>query len=220
MQNISDPKQQNWWENVDVPIGWNEVFKRYAELEYNAKHTLMFTGMVLPGLLQTEQYIANLWQTFPAPRKALITSKEFINFRIQRQWHFFEDKPNPSIQVLTSELALYNQVGSTQVMIEQIQHLTKMVKIDNVQFRIIPFETPQTWLMHMCPISMRIHFFHDHSKLDVLEYETGLGHTFSDNEYELESYKSEYTRAWREAANEIDSVEVLEKALKHYRNIL
>jgi hypothetical protein len=108
----------------------------YADLEASAAVMSDYHCEVVPGLLQTEEYIrAIMRDSEDLPPKV---ANRRVAFRLGRQRAFF-DRPRPGqMDAVITAGALNLQVGSAAVMAAQREHLRALAERDGVSIRILP----------------------------------------------------------------------------------
>jgi transcriptional regulator with XRE-family HTH domain len=114
----------------------NSVFPSWfdwPEVEVEATHLRTYQGMVIYGLLQTEDYASVLLRG-EAQAVAARLSRQDILFR--------EDPPPPRISVLMYEGVLHHQVGSPDIMRAQLDRLLTLSEAKNVSIQLIPGAVP------------------------------------------------------------------------------
>jgi transcriptional regulator with XRE-family HTH domain len=114
----------------------NSVFPSWfdwPEVEVEATHLRTYQGMVIYGLLQTEEYASVLLRG-EAQAVAARLSRQDILFR--------EDPPPPRVSVLMYEGVLYHQVGSPDIMRAQLDRLLTLSEAKNVSIQLIPGVVP------------------------------------------------------------------------------
>lgn len=130
-------RQRGWWE--DYPA-FDEHTKRFLGLEYGASHIRTYDGLVLPGLLQTEDYARCIMRSDPAVSSTQLD--EAVEVRRQRQRRLTGDEP-VHLSALVSEAALRQYVGGPEVQVDQLAHLVKLVEANpaSIELRVMPFTT-------------------------------------------------------------------------------
>jgi transcriptional regulator with XRE-family HTH domain len=111
--------------------GW---FAAWPEKEARAAILRWFELVVVPGLLQTEQYA-----------RALLANRivgaddtdEIVAARMERQTILAREEP-PELWVVIDEAVLHRSVGGAQVMREQLGELVKAARRSNVVLQVIP----------------------------------------------------------------------------------
>jgi transcriptional regulator with XRE-family HTH domain len=106
----------------------------YIDREQKATRIVEVAPLLVPGLLQTSDYINAIMTAGGVPTDEI---ENRIKSRIGRR-HVI-DKPKPAnLLVLLGQGALSQDVGGRQVTIEQIQHLREMAAKPNIELRIMP----------------------------------------------------------------------------------
>jgi transcriptional regulator with XRE-family HTH domain len=112
--------------------GW---FADWARKEAQATILRSFEMVVVPGLLQTEDYA-----------RALLTGRigsgtddigEKVAARMERQAILDRDSP-PELWVVIDEAVLHRRVGGAHIMREQINHLTEAARRPSIVIQVIP----------------------------------------------------------------------------------
>jgi transcriptional regulator with XRE-family HTH domain len=106
----------------------------YIDREQKATRIVEVAPLLVPGLLQTSDYINAIMTAGGVPTDEI---ENRIKSRIGRR-HVI-DKPKPAdLLVLLGQGALSQDVGGRQVTIEQVQHLQDMAAKPNIELRIMP----------------------------------------------------------------------------------
>jgi uncharacterized protein DUF5753 len=107
-------------------------FRPFAEIEREATSLRTWEPLIIPGLLQTEDYARALitgWQ----PGDATETVEQQVSARMERQ-HLLERTDPPLIWAIIGEAALRNPVGGPAVLHDQ---LTRLLDTDATHPRLI-----------------------------------------------------------------------------------
>ncbi|MFF4695653.1 helix-turn-helix domain-containing protein [Streptomyces chattanoogensis] len=116
-------KAKGWWS--DAPF--SPTMKEYAVLESAATAIRTWQLALVPGLLQTAEYV-----------RALNPDDHFVTARLARQRRLVEE-PLLRLEAVVHEAVLRNLVGGTDVMRGQLEHLTSMAQRSNVSVKVLPF---------------------------------------------------------------------------------
>ena len=127
-------RDSGYTENIRAAV--RESVRLYADLEADAAAMADYHCEVVPGLLQTEDYIRAIMlgaESLPAD-----VVDQRVAFRLQRQRAFF-GRPRPGrVDAVITAGALDLQVGSAPVMEAQREHLRALAGEDGVSIRILP----------------------------------------------------------------------------------
>jgi transcriptional regulator with XRE-family HTH domain len=116
-------------------------YRTYVDLETDAD-TIRAVGLeVIPGLLQTEDYIrALLSDGGRVEDDELIT--QYALARLERQQAITRDDP-AQVSFVISESSLRRKIGrDNAVMQGQLEHLAEVGRRPNVQIQVLPFDSP------------------------------------------------------------------------------
>ena len=127
------------WRNVrNSPLpAW---FRPYADIEAVATQIRSWQPLVVPGLLQTEDYARALLGVEPNTTEDVL--EERVLARMGRQAILDRDQP-PVLWVLLDEGVLHRPVGGPEVMHDQLRHLERMSHRPNITIGIVPLGTGQ-----------------------------------------------------------------------------
>ena len=131
----SEDRQPGWWRQyAEVLPPW---FEGYLSLESEAARLLAYESEVVPGLLQTEDYAAEILRHSPftpLPDEAARAAE----LRRARQVRLTGNDP-VHLDVVINEGALRRVVGGPDVMAEQLRRLVEASELPNVVVRVLPF---------------------------------------------------------------------------------
>ncbi len=130
-----EDRQPGWWRQyAEVLPPW---FEGYLSLESEAARLLAYESEVVPGLLQTEEYAAEIFRHssyMQLPDEAARAAE----LRRTRQVRL--GGPDPIyLDVVINEGALRRVVGGRDVMCAQLTRLIDATEVPNVALRVLPF---------------------------------------------------------------------------------
>ncbi len=134
---------EKWWQPFEDTGLFDSGFLDYAVLEQKATTIRHVSALVVPGILQTEQYALALIG-IRANISQLMLSKEgekAVKFRLARQWHLFERSHPPQVFVIVDESALLRIVGSRRIMHDQLLHLLQMAELPFISLQVMPLRS-------------------------------------------------------------------------------
>ena len=129
-------RERSWW-SVYSDVAPQRLLQ-FVEYEAAAMITRSFEPLLIPGLLQTEEYTREVIGKFDAhyPKDRM---DALIAFRLKRQELLKQGGPPPWSFFILDESVVRRQVGGRNVMRGQIRHLIEMASRDNVTIEIVPF---------------------------------------------------------------------------------
>jgi transcriptional regulator with XRE-family HTH domain len=123
-----------WWQRYgDVLPQW---FRTYVDLESAASLIRTYEGQLVPGLLQTDDYIRAV-----VHHASLEPSEDVgrrVRLRMARQTVLTGEHP-PRLWAVVDEAALRRPVGGREVMRGQLERLIAATKLPNVTLQVLPF---------------------------------------------------------------------------------
>lgn len=124
-----------WWTDYEsvLPTG----LSTYVALEAGAGRLMAFTGMIIDGLLQTEEYARAMIRA-GLPTEPAETVERLVELRLHRQ-QAIHSAPRLDLMTIMDEGAMLRQVGGEEVMRRQLLHiLTLCAETPNVSVQVIP----------------------------------------------------------------------------------
>jgi len=131
----SAAQQDGWWRSYG-PEAVRGNFEDFIETEADASTVCNVEVMLIPGLLQTAAYAAQILRTsIDEPTEALVETRRQL--REQRQSRLDEDEPL-QLHAVIHENALRLPVGDRTTMRQQLGDLLGRAKQANVTLQILP----------------------------------------------------------------------------------
>jgi hypothetical protein len=115
--------------------GW---FGKWPEAEAAARSLRWYEPLVIPGLLQTEDYARAILSTRVGDTADEID--EMVAARLDRQQILSRDKP-PTLWVIVDEGVLHRDIGGPAVMADQAAQLSQMARRPGIVVQVIPLTT-------------------------------------------------------------------------------
>jgi transcriptional regulator with XRE-family HTH domain len=131
MQLARETREKPWWhEYSDVPFD-------FAGFEAEASTILMFSPMILPGLLQTADYARAIIREvlFDLPEEQV---ERRVEFRMKRQ-ALLTDRNPPTLWVVIDEAILCRMIGDRRIMHQQLKSLLETARLPHVTLQLLPF---------------------------------------------------------------------------------
>lgn len=125
---------------IHAPVGMSVPawLGHLATLEQGASRILTYEPVVVPGLLQTQDYAMAVERAGHTPEE---TAQQRVQARIARQAVLYRTENPLELHVLLDESVLLRTAGSAQVMAGQLDHLAHITHDHpTVEIRIIPLD--------------------------------------------------------------------------------
>lgn len=131
-----DATQRGWWEDYAGVLP--SEYMEFIGLEAEASSTLIWQADLVPGLFQTEAYARQVsigyQSVIPTPPSSI---EEVVRVRMVRQEKLFRE-PLLLVSAVIDEAVLLRQIGDRHVMRAQLEHLTRVAELPNVDLRVLP----------------------------------------------------------------------------------
>jgi transcriptional regulator with XRE-family HTH domain len=132
LQMAREATQKGWWQLYGAVLT-----SAYVGLEAAADAVRSYEALVVPGLLQTEEYArAMILAGHPDIDATAVDQR--VRVRMNRQTLLSQDEPL-DCRVVLDEAVLHRPVGGYAVMRRQLDHLCKVAGLPNVTLRVLPF---------------------------------------------------------------------------------
>ncbi|MGX4692975.1 helix-turn-helix domain-containing protein [Streptomyces sp. JNUCC 63] len=125
-------KGQSWWAQYSDVV--SPQYALYLGYEGSADTIRMYNPVVLPGLLQTEDYATALLSV-QIPETSV---RQLVDLRLTRQERFFDADDGPDIDIVLDEAAIRRQIGGPSVMRRQIDHILTLAEHPRATLRLLP----------------------------------------------------------------------------------
>lgn len=125
--------KNGWWRQYGIE------HMGCVDAETEATDVLEFSGLNVPGLLQTEAYTrAQLSAGAPRSAKRLENN---VQVRLIRQQRLTDEQHPLRLSAIIDEAALHRQVGGPAVMAEQARYLATAAELPTVTLQLLPVTT-------------------------------------------------------------------------------
>jgi transcriptional regulator with XRE-family HTH domain len=200
-----EARRKGWWHTYGrVLPPW---FEAYVGLEAAAVRFRDFQSMVVPGLLQTEDYARAVLRAAPDPGSAEDIDRQ-VALRMERQAILGQANP-PYLWVVLTESVVRVHVGGPAVMRAQLRRLLDVAERSNVTLQVLPFSTAA----HVHPISpFTILEFPDAADPTVVYLEHLTGSLFLEAEDEIGRYTVVFDQLRAEALGTAPSTDLIASA--------
>lgn len=125
-------KKTAWWQQYREVF--HSEFFTFLGLEASAAVVKQFQGLVMPGLLQSRDYISSLLST---GNNTPEQEQRGLEVRMKRQQVISDH--GPEFFFIIDESVLYRTVGGTAVMRQQVTKLRELAEKPRMTIRIMPF---------------------------------------------------------------------------------
>ena len=129
-------RKKSWWHDY-TETALPEWFGLYVTLEDSAETICQYQSELIPGLLQTPAYAAQISNMPPG----YLDDDEIqrrVNVRLERQSLLTRPRA-PHLTAILNEAVLHRPVGGSAVMAEQLEHLLEVTRQASVSVRILPW---------------------------------------------------------------------------------
>lgn len=201
-------EQRGWWTGYRDTI--SSPYLTLLSYENSASAIQTFQPIVIPGLLQTEEYARAVIRSVggSATDKRV---EELVELRVQRQEELLEKSDPPEMFFVMDEAALHRWVGGRDVMRRQLQRLKDEATRENVTIEVVPFTKGAHPGMQGPFLILE---FTDERDEDVLFLENSRGDIVTrDEKEEIAPYREAFAKL-RELAGEEDSGAAIDRSLK------
>jgi transcriptional regulator with XRE-family HTH domain len=134
LEMAGEANSPGWWFRYgDVVPSW---FRTYMDLESAATLIRTYEGQLVPGLLQTADYVRATVAGMMLQRSPDEVERR-VALRLARQ-QLLERPDGPKLWAVVEETALRRTIGDGQVMRGQLERLVDASRLENVVLQIVP----------------------------------------------------------------------------------
>jgi transcriptional regulator with XRE-family HTH domain len=130
-------RKRPWWSGYKDRLAAPMV--SYIGLEAETSALRYFNPLIVPSLLQTEDYARVISRGASAYPRTDSDINVLVEIRMTRQREVLQQEKPPTISTVIDEAVLRRPVGSSQTMREQLAHLVEMSELEHVDIRVLPF---------------------------------------------------------------------------------
>ncbi|RZS34274.1 helix-turn-helix protein [Herbihabitans rhizosphaerae] len=132
VQLAREARKKGWWHS------YNEIFTgTFVGLESEASSLHTHQALLVPGLLQTEDYMRSVIRAI-RPDVADAEVERRVKARLTRQQLLTDESP-PEYWAVIDEAVLHRVVGGPSVMRTQMERLREVAAMPNVTLQVVPF---------------------------------------------------------------------------------
>lgn len=133
-----ETKAHGWWHSYGEAI--KDWFKLYVGLEAAATRIRKYEADLIPGLLQTVEYMTELITT-DQPQMGESERQAKVDVRLQRQRLLARAVPRaPRLDVILSEAVLRRPLRDRSAMVRQLESLVVSSRQHNISIRVLPLD--------------------------------------------------------------------------------
>jgi hypothetical protein len=176
-----EANQPGWWNPYsDLLPQW---FRAYVDLEAVAALIRTYEGQLVPGLLQTEDYMRAVMHSTLRDRRPEEIERR-VMLRLARQRLLTRDD-GPWLWAVVDEAALHRPVGGPKVLRGQLERLIQATTLPRVRLQVLPFSAGAHAAMVGAFSILR---FADQEIPDVVYLEYVTNATYLDKPEDVEEY--------------------------------
>jgi transcriptional regulator with XRE-family HTH domain len=198
-------KERGWWTRYSALF--DADIQRLFGLEQGARSMRAYESLLIPGLLQTADYIKAIMMPDVTVRQIEVDQR--VEARLRRQHRLTDPRDPFSLTVVISEAALRQQIGGKRVLKNQLIHLADLIEQhpEALDVRVIPFTATSCGLFGAATVHL-IDF--DNPQLPTLAWqETVTTWGIIDDATQVNNITIAYEDAYRRATGREESLEII-----------
>jgi transcriptional regulator with XRE-family HTH domain len=203
---VQAARRRGWWTDYDDDV--IEGLDAHVAYEVDAAVERVYTMPFLPALLQTQDYARAVFRDMEDRSPEQIEQLLEVRRRRQEALRTREDRDPLQLIAVTHQSTLYQLVGSSRVMREQLDELAERSADPNVRLHVLPFTAKPTFSM----TCMWAYFeYRDEGESDVVHVETHAGYFRVEGADQVKRYRSAHDALVRASYTEEASLELILK---------
>ncbi|MEV4706284.1 helix-turn-helix transcriptional regulator [Actinoplanes sp. NPDC049316] len=204
MELARSSRQKTWWTDYrDIMRPGN-----FVGLEAEAASLRVWEPIVLPGLLQTEDYVRALMRTGRSTDSPQHIDRR-VALRLKRQDRLHGKNPLQLFAII-DESVVRRSVGGPVVMDHQLRHLIDVAQLPNVTVQILPFDAGEHPFLGGSAALLE---FPETTHLDVVYLEGLAGDLYEEQHSEVARYRAEFDQLSTRALDPRLTLKMIESLL-------
>jgi transcriptional regulator with XRE-family HTH domain len=199
-----EAKQRGWWQLYGTVLT-----SAYVGLEAAAAELRSFEPLVIPGLLQTEEY-ARAMVLAGWPNMSTEEVEQRIRVRMKRQSLLYQDDPL-QLSIILDEAALRRPVGGIDAMRRQLTKLLNAAELPHVTLQVLPLSAGAHGGMDG---AFTILLFEEQANQNLVFAANGAGGLFLEKDDEIERYAGIFAGLQGDALSPARTTEMIAKMAK------
>jgi transcriptional regulator with XRE-family HTH domain len=130
-------KQRGWWSKYADSL--SGPYATYIGFESEATELLTYETLVVPGLLQTEEYARAVFGSSMRPANTDDWVERKVKVRMERQVLLTREEPL-KVWAILDESVIRRRIGGTSVLRGQLKRLNEIGATPNVTIQVVPFD--------------------------------------------------------------------------------
>jgi transcriptional regulator with XRE-family HTH domain len=214
MKLADEARTLGWWQNYDAGRGSSTALfvgmDTLIGYESEAEVALHYGALVVPGLLQTEEY-ARVFLESSFPECTPPQLDQLVQITMRRQDALPSRSGELDLNVVLHESCLRQSLGSEDVLLVQLAVLQDLVSSKRISLRILPFSAKA----HRSMGTSWQHFtFPDDLDDSVICVETPDGFQFIETLHHVNQYAQWFKELWNRSQDEETSLATINETLK------
>jgi Domain of unknown function (DUF5753)/Helix-turn-helix domain len=211
---VTEGRAQDWFSNFrDVFQGemTADHLHRFFELERNASVIKVFEADLIPGLLQTEEYIDAVC-SIVFPERTQKERARFVEFRRARQEVLLTAGDDRELNFIVSELGVVRRIGGPGVIRRQLAalHADLSGRLRVVDFRLTPLVAEARGALGGPFAVLK---YSDPADQDVVYLEGREGATYLESDGDVARYEQLFSSLERDSLTREESIERLSEEI-------
>lgn len=203
-------RRGTWLTNQGTSVFPHDV-AWFAEIEQDAVAQRCYCEMLVPGLLQTQEYAREVLQGLSFSDDSAIEQR--LSVRAERQQILDRDHP-PRLTFIIAEYALRMMVGGPLVMDNQLQRLQEDAERPDVTLLVVPSSVGR---MPCTSFPFTIFTMPGEDELEVVYAEQLFGNWYADDQETIRRYTLAFKAARSQALSPADSAATIAAIQKEFR---
>jgi transcriptional regulator with XRE-family HTH domain len=129
-------KRQTWASYRDL---MSPALLLYLGYESSASQIRQFQPLIIPGLLQTEEYARAVIRAYSPRSRSAEDIERLVQARMERQELLSREDP-PELHFVLDEAAVRRVVGKGNLMVRQLEQLKRLSERPNINIQVIRFD--------------------------------------------------------------------------------
>jgi transcriptional regulator with XRE-family HTH domain len=206
-------REQRWWDEYSAVL--TPTYRDYIATESRAERIDTAHPSIIPGLLQTREYVRAVADT-PRANRTPQEVDQFVEVRAMRQRRLTDPDEPLDFRAVISEAALHQQVVGRAAMARQLEHIEQLATDrPNITVQILPFTGgPNACLLG----SFLILTLSQESGIVVALHESPVGGMLRERDEDISGFQEVFANASAHALSPTDSLALIHRVAQEYHS--
>lgn len=200
--------RRTWWQEFSTALP--EGFGTYVDLESEASSAQVHENLLIPGILQTEDYMRSLVAS-NLPECTSAEIDHLVALRLARRQAITRAEAPLQLWIVLDEAALQRPVGGCSVMRTQLDYLVEACHSPTHSIQVLPFNTGAYAGMRG---AFSVFEFPHPADPEVVYVDCPAGNIYLEEAWQIREHKRQFSHLQVAALDQPSTVRLIQRTMK------